>query len=281
MPPADLVPEAIRQLATLLNVTNGAILFDKNFVMNHKYKSLLLNVPTRHVINELETTIDTVKLQLLRLRDLDVVNYFLLGDVSTINVALDAGEMLGFTGRKYGWFVLSLDEEMWPSCKCQNVTVLFLKPQSPAANNTINQAQSVIRTTLSQPLITSAFYYDLTLLGVRAMKSALDSGDWPLEPSQINCDGYSGSNRPTRGLDLLSKLMATSQDMTPTYAGIKWGKRNGEHRADFAMSMYLVSIERGKISSQMESGIWQAGIETHLQAGHIMFQRPSMILNRY
>lgn len=266
MPPNDLVPEAIRQLAIHMNVTNAGILYDKSFIMDHKYKSLLLNVPTRHVINGLQDSIDNVRDQLVKLRDLDVVNYFLLGDADTINTLLDAGESLSFTGRKYGWFVLTLNEEMWPNCACENITVLFLKPEPPAEIDIEkNQAESIVRSTLPKPLITSAFYYDLTLLGVRAMKLALDNGDWPLEPHHIDCNNYDETNTPTRGLDFLSKLIAVSKNVTPSYASISWGKKNGEHHADFKIFVYLVNIEREKLILKEEVGEWQAGIETPLQ----------------
>ncbi|KAL0108697.1 hypothetical protein PUN28_014089 [Cardiocondyla obscurior] len=268
IPPNDLVPEAIRQLAIQMNITNAGILYDKHFVMTHKYKSLLLNVPTRHVINPLQDMIDNAKDQLSKLRDLDVVNYFLLGDGDSINMLLDAGESLSFIGRMYGWFILTLDEELWPNCGCENITVLFMKPEAPETGDEKNQAESVVRATLPKPLITSAFYYDLTLLGVSAMKSALDSGDWPLEPRHIDCNSYDETNTPTRGLDFLAKLMATSRNMTPTYAGINWGKKNGQHHASFNMSMYLVNIEREKVTSKEESGEWQAGIEVPLQVNN-------------
>ncbi|XP_024885188.1 ionotropic receptor 25a isoform X1 [Temnothorax curvispinosus] len=265
MPPSDLLPEAIRQLAIQMNITNAGILYDKNFVMNHKYKSLLLNVPTRHVINSLQDMIDNVKEQLSKLRDLDVVNYFLLGDENTISMLLDAGESLSFTGRKYGWFILTLDEESWPSCACENTTILFMKPEPPVVSDEKNQAEFVVRDTLQKPLITSAFYYDLTLLGISAMKSALDNGDWPLKPHHIDCNSYDETNTPTRGLDFLAKLMAVSKNMTPTYANITWGRKNGEHHADFKMIVYMVNIEKEKITSKEESGEWQAGIEVPLQ----------------
>ncbi|KAM0725746.1 Ionotropic receptor 25a [Formica fusca] len=264
MTPGDLAPEVIRQLAIQLSIINAGILFDQNFVMHHKYKSLLLNVPTRHIISNLQNSTESVMKQLSRMRDLDVVNYFLMGDKKSIDVVLDAAISLSFTGRKYAWLILSLNDELWPSCPCENITVLFLKPESPTVGNQ-SQAESVVRTILPKPLITSAFYYDLTLLGVNAMKSALDSGDWPLEPRQIDCNIYNETNTPTRGLDFLAKLMETSTNMTPTYAGIHWGKKNGEHGADFKMSIYLVNIEHGKISSKIQSGEWQAGIEMPLQ----------------
>lgn len=274
MTPGDLAPEVIRQLAIQLSIINAGILFDQNFVMHHKYKSLLLNVPTRHIISNLQNSTESVMKQLSRMRDLDVVNYFLMGDKKSIDMVLDAAISLSFTGRKYAWLILSLNDELWPSCPCENITVLFLKPESPTVGNQ-SQAESVVRTILPKPLITSAFYYDLTLLGVNAMKSALDSGDWPLEPRQIDCNIYNETNTPTRGLDFLAKLMEISTNMTPTYAGIHWGKKNGEHGADFKMSIYLVNIEHGKISSKIQSGEWQAGIEMPLQASP-SYLRPSI-----
>ncbi|RLU19384.1 ObirIr25a.2 [Ooceraea biroi] len=276
MPPADLMPEVIRQLAIQLNITNAGILFDKHFIMNHKYKSLLLNVPTRHVINDLQASPDAIKMQLSRLRDLDVVNYFLLGDGSSIDRILNIGNSLGFTGRKYGWFILTLEDTVWPSCACENITILFLRPQPPTTSSNQSQAESTLKTMLPKPLLSSGFYYDLTLLGVNAMKSALDNGDWPLEPTHINCDTYNGTNIPTRGFDFFTKLMETSQTMTPTYAGFSWGKKNGEHGANFKMIMYMVNIEHEKILSRVENGYWQAGIETPMQASTRMMNNTAV-----
>jgi len=230
--------------------------------MNHKYKSLLLNVPTRHVINHLQTTIDGVKRQLSQLRDLDVVNYFLLGDQKSINMILKAGDSLDFIGRKYGWFIISLNDEFWPLCACENITILFLKPQPPLANQ--SQPSSMMAT-LPKPFISSAFYYDLTLLGVRSMKSALDNGDWPIEPVHIDCDTYNGTNVPTRNFDFLAKLKTTSKEMTPMYASFHWGKNNGRHHAEFNVTMFMMNIEHGKISTRLDNGYWQASIETPVQ----------------
>lgn len=264
MSPGDLVPEAIRQVAIRLNITNAGILHDKNYVLNHKYKSLLLNVPTRHVINEMESNPDKVKLQLSRLRDLDVVNYFLLGESSSVKMILNAGESLGFSGRKYGWFVFSLDDETWPMCDCQNMTVLFFKPQPPSTGN--RSDAEFVRSMLPKPLLSSSFYYDMTMLAVTTMKSALDSGEWPMEPYHIDCDSFNGTNRPIRDFDFLAKLMMTSKDMTPTYAGVTWGKKNGEHRTNFLMTMYMANVEHGRIAAKIETGTWRAGIDSLLQA---------------
>ncbi|KAK2587124.1 hypothetical protein KPH14_002886 [Odynerus spinipes] len=263
-PPADLVPEIIRRLAIYLKVTNAAILFDGNFDMTYKYNSLLLNVPTRHVINNAAQTVDDMKEQLSRLRDLDVVNFFILGDESTIHMTLHAAEALNFTGHKYGWFALTLDKDIWPSCDCNNISLLFVRPESKEKNTSTASADS-IEAVLPNPFLTSAFYYDLTLLGVKSMKAGIDREEWPLEPSHISCDEYNGNNTPSRNFDFLEKLKSVSKSMTPTYAGFKWGEKNGQHSADFLMSINLVFIERGKLASTENSGSWSAGIDSPLQ----------------
>ncbi|XP_012174802.1 ionotropic receptor 25a [Bombus terrestris] len=257
MPPTDLIPEAIRQLCIQLNITNAAILYDHNFVMDHKYKSLLLNVPTRHVINEASQQVMEMRTQLPRLRDLDIVNYFILGDENTINIALEAAEALNFTGKKYGWFLLTPQLNVWPRCECRNMNILFMKPEF--------NKKSPIESSLSKPVISSAFYYDLIQLGVRAMKSALDDGEWPIEPRHITCDKYDKTNTPERKVNFFNRLKETYKNMTPTYAGIKWGSKNGEHRANFEMSIHLVDIKDGIVSNTIDSGSWNASISAPLQ----------------
>ena len=48
-------------------------------VMDHQYKSLLLNMPVRHIINKVKTTESELKAQLKRLDEMDINNYFILG----------------------------------------------------------------------------------------------------------------------------------------------------------------------------------------------------------
>nr|ALG36131.1 ionotropic receptor 1 [Sclerodermus sp. MQW-2015] len=262
MPPADLVPEMIRQLAMQLKISNAAILFDEFFIMDHKYKSLLLNVPTRHVINRISHSVEDVKLQLSRLRDLDIVNFFVLGDGVTVNRALEAAQSLNFTGRKYGWFALTL-HDFTPSCECQNITLLFAKPMN--AGTAENMTLMADGGMLQEPLISSGFYYDLTFLGVEAMKSAIEDGQWPLDPPFITCDEYNSNNTPSRNLDFLAKLKFASENIKPVYTGFEWGSMNGQHRSKFDMSLNLVTISSGKVTSDESVGTWSAGIDSALQ----------------
>ncbi|XP_046835531.1 ionotropic receptor 25a isoform X1 [Vespa crabro] len=264
MPPADLVPWIIRKLAIYLKITNAAILFDRNFDMSYKYNSLLLNVPTRHVINNIAETVDAMKEQLSGMRDLDVVNYFILGEGKTIDMVLKTAEALNFTGRKYGWFALTMEKDIWPNCNCKNISLLFMKPELRETDDT-SSADDSLEAILPSPFLSSAFYYDLTLLGVESMKSAIEREEWPVVPSHIGCDDYNGNNTPSRNFDFLEKLRATSKNMTPTYAAFKWGEKNGEHGVDFRMSINLVYIEKETLTSTESTGSWSAGLDSPLE----------------
>ena len=258
MPPTDLIPQAIRELCIQLNITNAAILYDQNFVMDHKYKSLLLNVATRHVINEIEPEAVGIKNQLSFLRDLDIVNYFVLGNENVMNAALETAEAFNFTGKKFGWFLLTPEINVSPSCDCKNISALFMRPEFSKKNPTIEPS-------FPKPVLSSAFYYDLVQLGIHAMKSALDNEDWPMEPEHITCNDYDSTNTPKRKLNFFNRLKEAYKNMTPTYAGIKWGSKNGEHQAKFEMSVHLVDIKDGVVSNDIEGGSWNASISTPLQ----------------
>jgi ionotropic glutamate receptor len=69
--------------------------------MDHKYKSLLQNIPTRHMI--VKADLEDGKSQLKRLRERDIFNYFILGRISTIKNVLNSAEENGFFERQFAW----------------------------------------------------------------------------------------------------------------------------------------------------------------------------------
>lgn len=68
-------------------------------VMDHKYKSLLQNVACRHVITQIKNGNQNISDQLIQLRKLDIVNYFVLGSLINIKTVLDAADNVGFFNR--------------------------------------------------------------------------------------------------------------------------------------------------------------------------------------
>lgn len=87
MPPTDMIPEVIRSIIIYMNITNAAILYDDSFIMDHKYKALLQNIPTRHVITSIGNDKDRAE-QIEKLRNLDINNFFILGSFPSIRKVL-------------------------------------------------------------------------------------------------------------------------------------------------------------------------------------------------
>lgn len=98
--PGDLMPEGIREVVSSTNISNAAILFDDTFNIDHKYKRLLLNVPVRHIIQPLEQTRPKMIEHITKLRDLDMVNYFVLGSEKNLSMVLSAADRLNYTGHR-------------------------------------------------------------------------------------------------------------------------------------------------------------------------------------
>lgn len=62
--------------------------------MDHKYKALLQNIPTRHVITAIMSDAGERADQIKKLRNLDINNFFILGSLSSIKSVL--GKQLNF-----------------------------------------------------------------------------------------------------------------------------------------------------------------------------------------
>lgn len=87
MPPSDVLTEIVRAIVVYMNITNAAILYDETFVVDHKYKALLQNIPTRHVITAIAGDRERSE-QITKLRNLDINNYFILGTLDSIRKVL-------------------------------------------------------------------------------------------------------------------------------------------------------------------------------------------------
>lgn len=197
-------------------------------VMDHKYKSLLQNIPTRHVISAIEDT-RSIKRHLTKMRDLDVVNFFILGRLSTIKVVLDNANINKYFGKKFAWHAITQDRGPI-KCSCSNASVLFLKPEpDPESRDRLGKLKSTYSLT-SEPEITSAFYFDIMFRTFTAIKSVifnlstrfsllavfifdfsdrtmLDEGEWPREIEYILCEDFNEDKLPRRNnLDLRKYL---------------------------------------------------------------------------
>lgn len=75
--------------------------------MEYKYRSLLQNVPVRHLINKMKMDMDAIKKHLQMLSNVDLNNIFLLGSPENSEMYLKAANDLKMYGERYSWFVVS------------------------------------------------------------------------------------------------------------------------------------------------------------------------------
>lgn len=124
--------------------------------MDHKYKALLQNIPTRHVITAIAKPADRPQ-QISKLRGLDINNFFILGSLQSIRDVLGRWQ---FSACRFLWLVsfgfhiklisISIESRVdasrdeyfqrnfaWHAitqysgeltCNCKNATIIFLKP---------------------------------------------------------------------------------------------------------------------------------------------------------
>ncbi|XP_036327744.1 ionotropic receptor 25a [Rhagoletis pomonella] len=289
MPPADLIPEVVRSIVRKMNITNAAILYDDTFVMDHKYKSLLQNIQTRHVITGIAKEGKREREeQIEKLRNLDINNFFILGNLMSIRMVLESVKPSYFE-RNFAWHAITQSEGEVSSQR-DNATIMFLKPMSYAQNR---DRFGRLKTTFNlneEPQIMSAFYFDLALRTFLAIKDMLQSGAWPKNMEYLGCDEFQGGNTPERNIDLKAAFTMQApfiiKDETAPkgYKGYCIDLIN--EIADIVHFDYTIQeVEDGKFGNMDEKGEWNGIVkklmdkqaDIGLGSMHVMAEREIVI----
>ncbi|XP_040162436.1 ionotropic receptor 25a [Anopheles arabiensis] len=268
MPPADMIPQVIRSIIIYMNITNAAILYDNTFVMDHKYKALLQNIPTRHVITTIADDRDRAS-QIEKLRNLDINNFFILGSLASIKQVLESAKNEYFE-RNFAWHVIT-QEQKDLTCNVENATIMFLRPMSDSSSK---DRLGSIRTTYNlkqEPQITGFFYFDLTLRALIAIKNILQSGSWPSNMKYITCEDYDGTNTPNHTIDLKTAFIEVTEPTTfGPFEIPKGGKMqfNGNTYMKFDMDINAVSIRSGASVNTHSLGTWEASLNAPINVAN-------------
>ncbi|KAF5269354.1 hypothetical protein FQA39_LY08746 [Lamprigera yunnana] len=254
VPPADVIPEVIKKFVILQNISNAGILFDNTFVMDHKYKSLLQNIATRHVVSQIPDP-PKIKEHVEKLRRLDILNFFVLGSLKTIKTVLEAADSLDYFTRKFAWHLFTQDKGDL-KCNCRNATVIFVKP----ANNPYQDQYAKLALSSDSPLV-SAFYFDLTYKSISAMRDLIPSG-WPKVMNYTTCESFN-NKEILRTIDLQTNFNKANTMVTPAYGKFLMRQNGGSHM-EFDMMITAVSIRDNKTDRPTELGKWKAGFTTEL-----------------
>uniref|UniRef100_A0A182M9H0 Ionotropic receptor 25a n=1 Tax=Anopheles culicifacies TaxID=139723 RepID=A0A182M9H0_9DIPT len=268
MPPADMIPQVIRSIIIYMNITNAAILYDNTFVMDHKYKALLQNIPTRHVITSIADDRDRAS-QIEKLRNLDINNFFVLGSLASIKQVLESAKNEYFE-RNFAWHVIT-QEQKDLTCNVENATIMFLRPMSDSSSK---DRLGSIRTTYNlkqEPQITGFFYFDLTLRALIAIKNILQSGSWPSNMKYITCEDYDGTNTPNHTIDLKTAFVEVTEPTTFGPFEIPKGAKipfNGNTYMKFDMDINAVSIRSGASVNTRNLGTWEASLSAPINVAN-------------
>ena len=170
--------------------------------MDYKYRDLLLNVPTRHVIHSLEENDAGLRSQLRRIADIDINNFFILGSVQSVSKVLSIGQSIQLSGAKYAWYGLTQDTDTDVSCNGCNGDKMIMIPKS--GNNrvsTLKRSKGIE----GGPDIDVAFYYDTVHIAVSAVSTMKDAGNWP-SIEYKKCNEYTDTEPIERDIGLLSTM---------------------------------------------------------------------------
>nr|APZ81419.1 ionotropic receptor 25a [Adelphocoris lineolatus] len=268
-PPADIIPEVVRSIVILQNISSAGIVFDDSFVMDHKYKSLLLNVPARHIMGRVRN-IQEIRNQLTRFKELDIVNFFILGSLSTIRNVLNEANGMKFFDRKYAWHAITQDKGQL-KCDCSNATILHIKPEpDPGSKERLDNLRTSYNL-VEEPEITSVFYFDFFLRGLLAAKALIEKAPWPKDYNKTSCDNYDENHDFIRkDLDLRSSL----RDVKEAYSYAPFLiSTNGKSFMEFNMKIEKVVIVNSIAESAEAIGTWKAGLSNQIQTKDIASMR--------
>lgn len=113
------------------------------------------------------------------------------------------------------------------------------------------------------PIITSAFYFDLALRSFLAVKDMMVASAWPTM-KYITCDEYDNSNTPERTLDLKSHFMAVTEPTSFGNFSLQREPFNGFSYMKFQMEMSAVSIRQSSSTGSKPLGTWTAGLKNDI-----------------
>ena len=140
-----------------------------------------MNRNFRFMFNRIET--GNINQQLRRLVDMDLVNFYVLGKVSSINQVLEAANAEKYFGKRFAWYAITREPTGEPSIKADNASIVFSNPTI----NADSAAGPLFKASGLNPInVDTGFYFDLILRAVTAVKYIYRNNRTMIDRS-VNC----------------------------------------------------------------------------------------------
>ncbi|CAG0883411.1 unnamed protein product [Cyprideis torosa] len=284
MPPGDIMTEVIRVLVERQNITSAAILYDETFgqegyssilyishppptEMDHRYTSLLLNLPCRHnIIRVMSNDTAGIRQTLTNIKKNAVSTFFIVGTTDTIVTVMSEAQAsgLGLFGREYAWYGLSKKGTLECTTTCstiQNMTIIHMTPTplTTALLAESNNKQNLYGVT-QYPPVDTAFYIDVIWKALLAAQALFAAGGYSAAWAITTCAAFEEANPPLprTGMDLRAAFEAAT--ITPTYGPLSLSGGNGNSYMEFNLDMTKLSIIKGKITESKRIGNYTTGL---------------------
>ncbi|CAM1317771.1 Uncharacterised protein g6837 [Pycnogonum litorale] len=254
MPPGDIIGQFVHDVGSSLNMSSAGILFDDSFVMKHRYKSILVNVPVRQLMQKVEKK-NQQETQLSTYKKNGIVNFFIFASKDTVENLLNIGCRNEMTGAKYSWFIIS-KEPLRATIDCASMTMINVYPQVTEKVKLSNIAKDHnIRTDVD-----SIYYFELVRLLLNAVIEELPRSTWT-NIQLAQCDSAGGTMTSTddnsgKAAKLKSALKMVLHD-TP------YGKfiinTNGNTFMELTVKLEEYTVKNTSVHVH-EIGSWFAGI---------------------
>ncbi|KAL1473552.1 hypothetical protein MTO96_021921 [Rhipicephalus appendiculatus] len=215
-PPGEIYTQVIRDLCDKMDLATAGIIYDRSVIIDHKYARLLENLPTRHIMREINDTRDDFKKEVKLIRSTDVWNFFVLGRSDTLNMAL---ELEGYI----------------PKCSsCDNVSFIVAEPK--VSNEPLLAAAKQDKNFNAQTeQADAAFYIDVTKMIVAAANEERASGRLP-DLEYPTCDDANLTSPMTEARNniTLRKTMMQLADWTYKQPDAQLVEKPGEDLTKYA-----------------------------------------------
>nr|QHA94732.1 ionotropic receptor 25a [Pardosa pseudoannulata] len=203
-PPGYIITQVVRDIASHQNMTTAGVLIDEKIEMDQKSPTLLQNIPTPAAILTVPLDKQKIQQELLKLKTANTANYFVIGSTNITTLALEVADANNMTGREYAWYIVSLDPKE-PVCSCKRFTTLWMSPRPITSKK--SKAENLASSFEVQSQVEVAFYYDLVLFTIQAVRNEMMKGNWPNEITYQSCASEQSINPQERSnIKLLTSL---------------------------------------------------------------------------
>ncbi|XP_077522313.1 ionotropic receptor 25a [Amblyomma americanum] len=244
-PPGDIYTQVIRDLCKEMDLNTAGIIYDSSVIIDHKYARLLENIPTRHIMREVDGTEDDFRKKAELIHSTDVSNFFILGRAETLNEALKLAHRNKWNNWQFAWFLISRENYSAKCADCNNVTAIVATPM--AANpDKLAEAKKDKDFDKHREQMDASFYTDVTRMIIKAAAEERASRKLPVDleyPSCSNMNLTSAMLMTRRNITLRTTLMQMEHE-GPFGPVVIRDKENGYQ--EIRMAVDRVNIRRQK-----------------------------------